>query len=35
MSKTKNYIIDTYSWEVFENIADLTGAEQSNERVFR
>lgn len=24
MSKTKDYIIDSYGWEVFENIEDLS-----------
>lgn len=31
MSKIKNYVIDAYSWEVFENIQDFTGAENRNE----
>ncbi len=30
MSKTKNYVIDSYGWEAFDNIEDLTGAEQGN-----
>lgn len=31
MSKIKDYIIDSYSWEVFENIEDLTGVEKKYE----
>ena len=33
MSKIKTYVIDAYSWEDYENIDNLTGAEQYDGRL--